>query len=67
MEIISHLQHTLDLDRGGDVSRNLADLYQHMEMRLFEANRDNNPGALDEVVGLMNEIRAGWDAIATQP
>lgn len=66
VEIISHLRHTLDFDRGEDIARNLSDLYEHMEMRLFEANRDNDPSALDEVVELMNEIRSGWDGIATQ-
>ncbi len=64
MQIIGHLRDTLDFDRGGDVAPNLSDLYQHMELRLFEANRNDDPAPLDEVVALMNEIRTGWDAIA---
>jgi flagellar protein FliS len=66
LEIINHLRHTLDLDRGGEVALNLFALYEYMETRLCDANRDNDPLALEEVLTLMNDIRLGWDAIANE-
>ena len=34
--------------------------------RLLEANLYNDAGALDEVAGLMREIKEAWDAIADE-
>jgi flagellar protein FliS len=68
--IVGSLSDSLDLDRGGDVATNLRSLYDYLTRRLTEANLYNQPAILDEVAGLLREIKSGWDAIAmpaTQP
>jgi len=64
ISIIEGLKASLDHDKGGEIARNLEDLYIYMERRLIEANRDNNPCLLDEVSDLFRQIKEAWDAIA---
>ncbi len=63
ISIIDGLRASLDLEAGGDIARNLNDLYDYMENRLLEANIKNDTAALDEVKGLLREIREAWAAI----
>lgn len=64
--ILEGLKSSLDKDRGGDIARNLEELYIYMERRLIEGNRDNDSAALDEVSELMRQIKEAWDAIGDQ-
>ena len=64
ISILEGLKASLDHDKGGEIARNLEDLYIYMERRLIEANRINDPAALDEVADLLKEIKEAWDAIA---
>ncbi len=64
--IVDSLRASLDTDRGGEVAGNLAALYDYVLRRLLHANLKNDPAALDEVLGLIREIKTGWDGIADQ-
>ena len=61
--IISGLSDCLDMNVGGDLSTNLADLYGYMNRQLLQANLKNDAGLLDEVTSLLHEIRGAWVAI----
>ncbi len=63
LNILGGLHGSLDLERGGEVANNLANLYDYMIRRLVEANVENDPAILEEVTKLLNELRAGWVAI----
>ena len=63
IDIANGLQNSLDMDQGGDISADLAALYDYMTRRLLEANKNNDPEILDEVSRLMRDIKEGWDAI----
>lgn len=63
ISIIEGLRSSLDMEAGGEVAANLDRLYEYMTHRLLEANRDNDPGPLTEVHGLLSEIKQGWDGI----
>lgn len=58
--IIAGLDACLDSDRDNDLANNLEAIYEYMNMRLLEANVEDNIGKLDEVARLMGEIRTGW-------
>lgn len=60
-DIVIHLRASLDLEKGGEVGSNLNDLYEYMLSRIIEANRNNDIDAIEEVIRLVNEVRAGWD------
>ena len=61
--IVNGLCDSLDMDAGGEMAANLANLYNYMIRRLMEGNAANDPVALDEVASLLREIKCGWDAI----
>lgn len=63
ISIIEGMRISLDLEAGGEIARNLNDLYDYMGRRLLEANLRNDLKAIEEVAGLLREIKAGWDAI----
>jgi len=60
ISIIEGLRSVLDHDKGGDISRNLNDLYDYMKRRLAAANLKNEPEGLDEVIRLLNNLREAW-------
>ena len=61
--IVVGLQGALDFDKGGDIARNLNDLYSYVTRRLFHVNAHNDLEALQEVHNLMNEIRMAWQQV----
>lgn len=62
--IVGGLRAGLNLEQGGEVARNLDDLYEYMVGRLVQANVNNEAGPLEEVAGLLRNIKSGWDAIS---
>lgn len=62
--IVDSLNAHLDLERGGEIAANLRGLYDYSTRRLLEANLRNDAAAIEEVAGLLRDIKAGWDAIA---
>jgi len=64
LAIVEALQLSLDAQSGGEVARNLNDLYEYMTRTLLQANAGNNGELVDEVVNLLGEIKSGWDGIA---
>ncbi len=63
ISIVAGLQSSLDMDADGDISNNLDSLYDYMARRLLEANVKNDAEILDEVSGLLLEIKGAWDTI----
>jgi flagellar protein FliS len=63
IEIIAGLRGFLDFEKGGDISKNLSDLYVYCEHRLLQANIRNDIEALDEVANHIKTVREGWSGI----
>jgi flagellar protein FliS len=64
--IVAELQGTLDLERGGDVAKNLWSLYDYMNRRLVEANLRKDVVPAREIQGLLRELLAAWEAAVKQ-
>jgi flagellar protein FliS len=64
--IVDGLAGSLNVEAGGEVANNLAALYDYMGRRLLQANVESSAPILDEVAGLLNQVKEGWDAIAVQ-
>jgi len=56
------LRASLD-QSAGEVAQNLYSLYEYMSRRLIEANLKNDRAMLDEVIGLLADLKGAWDAI----
>jgi flagellar protein FliS len=61
--IVGGLDACLDHDLDNSLAGELAGLYEYMNLRLMEANVENNVSKLDEVARLMGEIRFAWSQI----
>ncbi len=61
--IVLGLQSSLDFQKGGDLAQNLNELYSYVTRRLLQANAQNDLGALEEIHGLMSEIRQAWKEV----
>jgi len=61
--IVDGLRVSLDREKGGEIAENLNALYDYIMRRLLEANSRNSIEMLDEVAGLLREVKAGWDNI----
>jgi flagellar protein FliS len=57
------LRLALDREKGGELAENLDALYDYMTQRLLEANLGNRLDLLEEVGGLLLELKTAWDAI----
>ncbi|HWZ46964.1 MAG TPA: flagellar export chaperone FliS [Herbaspirillum sp.] len=47
----------------GEIAGNLEALYSYMSRTLFSANVSNKPELLEEVHGLLSQIKEAWEAI----
>lgn len=61
--IVIGLQGALDFNQGGDLARNLDDLYGYVTRRIIHINVANDLDALEEVRTLMVEIREAWSSL----
>jgi len=61
--IVLGLQGALDFEKGGDLAANLNELYSYVTRRLFHVNAHNDLAVLDEIHGLMKEIRDAWEGV----
>jgi len=57
------LKSSLDKNAGGELAQNLSALYEYMSQRLLVANLKNDVAALDEVSGLLAELKGAWEEI----
>ena len=62
--IVGGLNESLNVEVGGEMALNLRSLYEYINRRLLEASAENSLEKLDEVFGLMRDIKEAWDAIA---
>ena len=66
MDILGALSEALDHEVGGEMSLNLAKIYQYCNGRLLEATRSNTVEPIDEVMDLTSKIKESWDQIGNQ-
>ena len=59
-DIINELSNTLDFEIGGDIARNLEQLYHFMTEQLVKANIENNKEPLVAVQKILENLLDGW-------
>jgi len=58
--IVIGLQTGLDLAKGGDLARNLHELYGYVTRRLVHVNAYNDLEVLQEILSLITDISQAW-------
>ncbi len=62
--IVSELQNTLDVERGGELAQQLDRLYSYMTSALLDASFNHDPKPIDSVIHVLETLREGWKTIA---
>lgn len=63
-EIINALRDALDRDVNPELVDNLESLYEYMIVRITEASIAKDTSILDQVMGLLLQIKGAWDQIS---
>ncbi|SCK17525.1 flagellar export chaperone FliS [Vogesella sp. LIG4] len=63
IDILNGLSSALDMEAGGEVVANLARLYDYCAWRLNEAGLKLDAAIIDEVQGLVNTLKGGWQKV----
>ena len=62
--IITELQVSLDMEKGGDIARNLMSLYVFFNEELMDATISHNKAKIEFVETKMDELAESWRQIA---
>ncbi len=62
--IITELQVSLDMEKGGDIARNLMSLYVFFNEELMDATISHNKQKIEFVQSKMDELAESWRTIA---
>ena len=65
ISIVEGLRTSLD-PLAGELSQNLDDLYEYVGRRLLEVQVSDDVAVLDEVAGLLREVKSAWDVLADE-
>lgn len=60
-DIITELMVTLNMDI--EISKSLYSLYDYMKFRLIQANIKKDKEQIDEVIGMLTELKETWEQI----
>lgn len=63
-EIITELQVSLDMEKGGQIAQNLMSLYLYFNDQLRSANISRSKEKIDFVHNMMSELSATWKKAA---
>ena len=66
MEAIIELSSSLNMEEGGDIAKDLAELYGYMLRRLSEGLCSCSTSSVDEVMLLVLTLREAWQAISSE-
>jgi len=66
ISILGGLRDSLNFEVGGALSSNLDSLYEYCQHRLLQANMSDDLSLLDEVTGLLREIKEAWEEIGDE-
>jgi flagellar protein FliS len=57
------LRLALDKENGGELAENLDSLYDYISFELLQANINNTPERLDEMLDLLGQLKDAWVSI----
>jgi flagellar protein FliS len=67
LDVLDELEGSLNLERGGDLARNLRGLYAFCSKHLVQANLKKSPQMIDEVIKIIAGLRNAYAEIVNTP
>ncbi len=64
IDIITELRDALNMEEGGDIAQKLLSLYLFSIEHLTKGNIESNPGYIEDVNKIFEELKGGWEHIA---
>jgi flagellar secretion chaperone FliS len=64
LDIIHELNVSLDMEKGGDIAKNLRALYLYMTQALIEADLKRDLNVFDAVIHMLEELESAWQELA---
>ena len=65
-DVIDELLCSLDFENGGIIAANLSNLYNYMLRRILFGDVNKDMSAIDEVIGMLDELLSAWKSIYVQ-
>ena len=65
MDIISALQGCLDIEKGGEIARNLDAIYTYLNRRILLGDIRRDLSIFDECVRILDELKSAWKEISS--
>ena len=54
---------SLDMEKGGEIAKNLLSLYTYIKKEIFTANINKDPKPIENVVKYLAELQEAWVSI----
>lgn len=62
--VVMELMSTLDMEKGGEVAKNLLALYSYVLNELVMANMGDDPAGIDRGIKVLSDLRESWSELA---
>ena len=59
-DIITELQVSLDMEKGGEIAKNLMSLYVYFNKVLLDSTLNHDKKSLKSVLGMLSELKESW-------
>ena len=67
MDIVIHLQATLDRETGGKVAETLSEFYAAIFALMLQGSQANSKAKFEQVIANVRNVREAWKQVAADP
>lgn len=64
LDILFTLKVSLDFEKGGEIAKNLNDIYNFCEKQIMIGNLKNDIYTLKDVINILNTVKEGWEELS---
>jgi len=65
-DIIKALDASLDFEKGGDIAKNLHNLYDFIDRSLVTVHAKNDTVLVDDLIEILENLKEGWEGIESK-
>lgn len=65
--IINELNAALDMEKGGEIAKNLDAIYNYLMRILLQGDVKREMSAFDEAIQILSDLKGAWESIVSEP